>query len=58
MSVPVQTDQQQTLPELMIEGHVGAKWWQTVRQVAESRPGLETLVLSAIITAMHDTQCE
>jgi hypothetical protein len=54
---PMQADQQQTLPELLIERHVVAQWWQTVRQAAESRPGLETLVLSAIIIAMHDTQC-
>ena len=49
----------QTLPELKVDEQVGEQWWQTVEKIAaESRPGLETVVLSAIITAMHNPDCE
>lgn len=48
----------QALPELEVDEHVVAQWWQVVEKAAESRPGLETVVVSAIITAMHHHDCE
>jgi hypothetical protein len=56
--LPVEAEPQQILPQLHVEGPAWTHWKKTVREVAEVRPGLETLVISAVITAMHDSQCE
>ena len=56
-SVPVEPEWQ-ALPELEVDEHVVAQWWQVVEKAAESRPGLETVVVSAIVTAMHHLGCE
>lgn len=56
--VPVDSDKEQGLPQLQVEGLSWSLWWHTVREVAQSRPGLETIVVSAFIIATHDLQCE
>lgn len=56
-SVPVEPEWQ-ALPELEVDERVVSQWWQVVEQAAKSRPGLETVVVSAVITAMHHLDCE
>ena len=57
-TVPEASEQQQMLPQLKVEGRVFAQWWCRVKRVAKSQPGMVTMVLSAIIIAMHHAECE
>ena len=57
-TVPVDSDKEQSLPQLQIEGPSWSRWWNMVRESADTRPGLETIVVSAIVISMHDLQCE
>ena len=56
---PVAEESDQTvLPRAKIEGGSWTQLMQSVRSRAGSRPGLETLVICAFITATHDPSCE
>ena len=46
------------LPTGQFEGEVWSQWINSVRRRSEARPGLETLVVCAFITAMHDPSCK
>ena len=48
----------QALPELRVDVQEQVQWWHAVGKVEQTRPGLQTLVVCAIITAMHSPLCE
>lgn len=51
-------NQQQTLPQLELEKSTWCSWWSMVKRIAEMRPSVETIVISALIVALHHPQCE
>ena len=56
-AVPVFSDLNK-LPELSIAPEVLHDWWQTVSDVQQNRRGLITVVVCALIIAIHSPECE
>ena len=46
------------LPEMEVDVVRWTQWKDAVTRAAETRPGLETLIVCAFISAMHHPACE